>query len=178
MGSSCASFPSFEHLAAFHDDATAGHLGFHKTYECIRSRFFLPGLSTSVAKYVASSPPSHHRKRSTSPPAGLLQPVPCPATSFEVVGIDLYGPLPMTATDHRWIVKAFDHLTRYAETAPLRSASAADVAHFFLHNILLRHGALGVRLSDRGKSFLSQVLYDVLQAVHLSQNDIELPSPN
>lgn len=74
----------------------------------------------------------------------------------------------MTATDLCWIVKAVDHLTRYAETAPLRSASAADVAHFFLHNILLRHGALGVLLSYRGKSFLSQVLSDVLQAANTS----------
>lgn len=155
-------------LQAFHDDATAGHLGFQKTYDRVRGHFFWPGLSTSVAKYVASCAPCQHRKRSTSAPAGLLQPVPCPATPFEVVGIDLYGPLPTTATGNRWIVTAVDHLTRYAETAPLHSASAGDVADFFLRNILLRHGAPRVLLSDRGKTFLSQVLAEVLRACNTS----------
>lgn len=105
-------------LEAFHDDATAGHFGFQKTYERIRSRFFWPGLSTSVAKYVASCTSCQHRKRSTSRPAGLLQPLPCPSVPFDTVGIDLYGPLPPTSAGYRWIVTAVDHLTRYAETAP------------------------------------------------------------
>lgn len=37
-------------LDALHDDPTAGHLGFQKTYDRVRGRFFWPGLSTSVAK--------------------------------------------------------------------------------------------------------------------------------
>lgn len=93
-------------LEALHDDATAGHLGFQKTYDRVRTRFFWPGLSTSVAKYVASCPSCQHRKRSTSPPAGMLQPTPCPSAPFEAVGIDLYGPLPSTSDGCRWIITA------------------------------------------------------------------------
>lgn len=118
-------------LKVFHDDATAGHLGFHKTYHRIKGRFFWPGLSTSVSKYVASCAPCQHRKRPTSPPAGKLQPLPCPSAPFEVVGIDLYGPLPVTPAGYRWVVTAVDHLTRYAETAPLRTGCAVEVAEFF-----------------------------------------------
>lgn len=151
-------------LEALHDDATAGHLGFSKTYERVRSRFFWPGLSTCVARYVASCPSCQQRKRSTSPPAGLLQPLPCPSMPFQTVGIDLYGPLPCTAAGYRWIVTAVDHLTRYAETVPIRSGCAAEVADFFLHAILLRHGAPGVLLSDRGRVFLSSIVEDVLRA--------------
>lgn len=151
-------------LETFHDDPTAGHFGFHKTYERIRSRFSWPGLATSVAKYVASCSICQHRKRLTSPPAGLLQPVPCPEAPFAVVGIDLYGPLPLSAGGKRWIVTAVDHLTRYAETAALPSGSAAEVASFFLEAIFLRHGAPRILLSDRGRTFLSKLLDDVLRA--------------
>lgn len=150
-------------LEALHDDPSAGHLGFHKTYNRIRSRFFWPGLSTSVAQYIASCARCQRRKRSTSLPAGLLQPIPCPATPFDTVGIDLVGPLPITPAGCRWIVTAVDHLTRYAETAPLKSGSASDVAAFFLEAIVLRHGAPRVLLSDRGKVFLSAMLEDVLK---------------
>lgn len=153
-------------LEALHDDATAGHLGFEKTYDRVRSRFFWPGLSTSVAKYVASCAPCQHRERSTSPPAGLLHPVPCPSVPFEAVGIDLYGPLPRTSNGSRWVVTAVDHLTRYAETAPLTSGCAHEVADFILRNIILRHGAPRVLLSDRGKTFLSQVVAQVLRAAN------------
>lgn len=121
-------------------------------------------MSTTVAKYVASCDSCQHRKRSTSPPAGFLQPLPCPATPFEFVGIDLYGPLPLTLSGHRWIVTAVDHLTRYAETAPLRSGAASEVADFFLQSIVLRHGAPRFLLSDRGKTFISHILDEVLRA--------------
>lgn len=151
-------------LEAFHDDATAGHLGYQKTYDRIRARFFWPGMSTSVSKYVASCTSCQRRKRPTSPPAGQLQPISCPAEPFEVVGIDLYGPLPRTPTGYRWIVTAVDHLTRYSETAPLRTGCAEEVASFFLHRIVLRHGAPRVLLSDRGRTFLSNIVAEVLHA--------------
>lgn len=153
-------------LKALHDDATAGHLGFEKTYDRVRSRFFWPGLFASVAKYVASYAPRQHRKRSTSPPAGLLHRVPCPSVPFETMDIDLYGPLPPTSNGCRWIVTAVYHLTRYAETVPLPPACAHEVADFTLRNIILRHGAPRVLLSDRGKTFLSQVLAEVLRAAN------------
>lgn len=110
-----------EVLEAFYDDTTAGHLGFHKTYDKIRSRCTWSGLSSTVAKYVTSCSLCQSRKRPA--PAGLLQPLPCPASPFEVVGIDLYGPLPKTSNGNRWIVTAVDHLTRYAERATPHSHS-------------------------------------------------------
>lgn len=94
----------------------------------------------------------------------MLQPLPCPSAPFEVVGIDLYGPLPISTAGHRWVVTAVDHLTRYAETAPLRTGCAVEVAEFFLRSIFLRHGPPRVLLSDRGKTFLSATLAEVLRA--------------
>lgn len=153
-----------EILEAFHDAATAGHLAFRKTYDRVKSRFFWPGLATSVAKYVASCAACQLRKHKTTVPEGLLQPMPCPSAPFHVVGIDLYGPLPLTTAGNRWVVTAVDHLTRYAETAPLRTGCASEVAHFFLKDLFLRHGPPRILLSDRGKTFLSTMLNEVLRA--------------
>lgn len=59
---------------------------------------------------------------------------------------------------------AVDHLSRYAETAALSSATAEDLANSFISNTLLRHGAPAVFLSDRGRQFLSQILEAILKA--------------
>lgn len=128
-------------LTALQDDATPGTLRFQKTYDRVRTRYFRPGMSSSVARYVVSCVPCQHRKRRTSPPVGPLQPLSCPGAPFETVDIDLYGPVPVTPGGYRWIVTAVDHLTRYAETAPVRTGCASEIAHFFLHAIPLRHGA-------------------------------------
>lgn len=97
-------------------------------YDRIRARFFWPGMSTSVSKYIASCTSCQRRKRPTSPSAGQLHPIPCSAEPFEVVGTDLYGPIPAAFTGYRWVVTAVDHLTRNAETAPVRTGCAEEVA--------------------------------------------------
>lgn len=151
-------------LESLHDDPTAGHLGLFKTYCRVRERYFWPGMYTAVTKYVSSCLVCQKHKCRTSAPTGQLLPPRCPSQPFEIVGIDLFGPLPRTVNGKRWVVTAVDHLTRYAETAALPTGSATEVADFFVHQLLLRHGAPRVLLSDRGRTFLSQTVQEVLAA--------------
>lgn len=61
---------------------------------------------------------------------------------------------------------ATDYLTRYAETKALPRGTAAEVANFFLSNIVLRHGAPAIVLTDRGTSFTAEFLQEVLRLTH------------
>lgn len=117
-----------------------------------------------MQRYVQACAECQRRKRPTQAPSGLLQPLPCPSRPFERVGIDLIGPLHTSSSGNRWVVVAIDHLTRYAETSALPTATADDVATFFLTNILLRHGAPHTLLSDRGRVFLSALVQGLLAA--------------
>lgn len=153
-----------EILQCFHDHPTAAHFGLFKTYARIRQRYFWPGMYRTVANYVQSCAPCQLRKRPSSPSSGLLQPIEPPRHPFEVVGIDIFGPLPLSAAQHRYIVVAIDHATRYVETASLYDATAEAIAPFILNNVILRHGAPRVLISDRGKSFLSRTVEAILQA--------------
>lgn len=56
-----------------------------------------------------------------------------------------------------------DYLTRYAETACVPAATAQEAANFFLHQILLRHGAPQAIISDRGTSFVAKLLDELLR---------------
>ena len=81
------------------------------------------------------------------------------------IGIDFLGPFPVSTTNNRWIIVAIDYMTRYAETTSVPQATALEVANFFLHSILLRHGAPQSITSDRGTPFIANLLNEVLQLV-------------
>lgn len=154
-------------LQTLHDDPTSGHLGFFKTYERIRPKFFWPSLYKSVHKYVSSCRMCQQRKPAPAS-AGRLQPLSQPHHPFERVGIDLFGPLPLSASGNRWIVTAIDHSTRYVVASALPTATATDIANFFIRHILLQHGAPRVLLSDRGSQFVAQILKEVLATCSVS----------
>lgn len=152
-----------EIIQAHHDDPAAGHLGFSKTYFKIRRNYFWTAMTRTISKYVRACHQCQTRKTPTTKPPGLLQPLVPPDRPFQRVGIDFLGPFPRSATNNKWIIVAIDHLTRYAETKCVPAANAQEVAHFFLHSILLRHGAPQQIISDRGTPFVSKVLEDVLR---------------
>ncbi|UYV71900.1 hypothetical protein LAZ67_9000991, partial [Cordylochernes scorpioides] len=87
-----------ELLKSLHDAPTAGHLGFSKTYERVKNKYFWPGLLRDIRKYVAHCKECQRKKQSTQKPPGLLKAIP-PATSpFQRVGMDLLGRFPKSDT--------------------------------------------------------------------------------
>lgn len=73
----------------------------------------------------------------------------------------------MSNDGNRWVVVCVDHYTRYAETKALPTATAPDIASFFLEQVILRHGAPRELLSDRGSAFLSTIVTELLQACQI-----------
>lgn len=155
-----------EILYACHDETTAGHLGVSRTLARIRQKYYWPKLLRTVQHYVKSCRECQRRKVPPLKPAGLLQPVKPPTSPFQQVGMDLLGPFPTSTKGNRWIVVATDYLTRYAETASVPRATAAEVAQFFVHNIVLRHGAPQIVITDRGTAFTADLTQSVMILTH------------
>lgn len=80
--------------------------------------------------------------------------------------MDLLGPFPTSSSENKWIIVATDYLTRYAETEAVPRGTAFEVARFFVHDIVLRHGAPAVLITDRGAAFTAELLQQVAKLTH------------
>ena len=88
---------------------------------------------------------------------------------FHKIGIDIKGPLPITKEGNRYIIVAMDYLTKWPEAKAIKNMKAETVVEFIYKEIICRHGTPLEILSDRGKSFMNQVvdnLCDKFQTKH------------
>ena len=154
-------------LKYFHDAPISGHLGFVKTLDRIRRRYYWKGLYRSVKHYVSHCKECQRRKHVPQLPPGHLVPIPPAAAPFHRVGIDLLGRFPKSTTGNRWIIVCTDYLTRYAVTKPVPTAEAPEIAKFLVEDIILKHGAPRVMISDRGKVFQSKLVSEVMSRCNI-----------
>ena len=78
-----------------------------------------------------------------------------------IVAVDVLGPFPLSSKGSRYIVVFSDYLTRWVEAFPVPSVQATVIARLLVDEIISRHGAPRVLLSDRGTNFLSKVAAEV-----------------
>lgn len=149
-------------LKYFHDAPTSGHLGFAKTFDRIRRRYHWPRLYRSVRQYVGHCRECQRRKHMPQQPPGHLIPIPPAVSPFQRIGIDLLGRFPKSTNGNKWIIVCTDYLTRYAVTKAVPTAEAPEIAQFLVDDIILKHGAPRVMISDRGKVFQSRLVSEVI----------------
>ncbi|GFX95317.1 transposon Tf2-8 polyprotein [Trichonephila clavipes] len=154
-------------LRHFHDAPTAGHLGFAKTYDRIRKRFYWPGMYRNVVRYVMHCRECQRRKSVPQRPPGRLVPIPPAIAPFHRIGIDLLGRFPKSVHGNKWIIVCTDYSTRYAITKALPTAEVDEIAKFLLEEIVLRHGAPRVIITDRGAVFRSRLVSSLVDLCNI-----------
>ena len=91
-----------------------------------------------------------------------MQSMPIPSAPFELVGVDIIGPLPPTKTrKNKYILVFTDYLTRWVEAFAMPNQKAITVARKLVEEIICRHGAPVMLLSDQGSNFLSKLAHNV-----------------
>lgn len=148
-----------ELLQAYHDDATAGHLGASKTKKQIGRSYFWPSLSRDVKKYVHTCAVCQRTKASTQRTLGLLAPLPTPTRPWQEISMDFVVKLPSSfnPTSQKTcdaILVIVDRYTKYAlyyaTTTKLSSSGLADILY---SGLFPQFGIPEGIVSDRGSVF-------------------------
>ncbi|CAG9093180.1 unnamed protein product [Plutella xylostella] len=166
-------------LKSCHDIPIAGHLGVDRTTYRITGNYYWNGLRKDVIKYVKSCIECQRYKPTNQKPAGLYQST-ANNQRFEVLSIDLFGPLPKAPTNEKWIFIVEDTASRWIEIFAIKEATATVCATILLNQIFLRYGLPRKISSDNGVQFISAVMQKLTYCLGIQHifSPVYHPEPN
>ncbi|GFU58709.1 transposon Ty3-I Gag-Pol polyprotein [Trichonephila clavipes] len=130
----------------------------------------------NVVRYVMHCRECQRRKSVPQRPPGRLVPIPPAIAPFHRIGIDLLGRFPKSAHGNKWIIWYWDRTRDQASHDPipiplgyrgLPTAEVAEIAKFLLEEIVLRHGAPRVIITDRGAVFRSRLVSSLVDLCNI-----------
>lgn len=157
-----------EILAKYHDSPESAHYGAERTYYKVSKKFYWPGMRNDIKKYVQNCAACQRYKADNQKPTGLLQ-TPVLSQRFEVIAIDLFGPLPKGPNGETWIFIVEDCASRWIELIPLTQATAENCALALINDIFLRYGLCRRIISDNGTQFISAIMQKICYCFNIEQ---------
>lgn len=145
-----------EIIREHHDPPTSGHAGIFKTYCRLMQKYYWPKMKADVAVYVRSCQTCLAHKPEQKSPAGLMVSHREAKKPWELVSVDLVGPLPRSTSGYTYILSVQDYFSKFCLFIPLRKATAKAVVRNLEDQVFLMFGVPHVLLTDNGKVFVSR----------------------
>jgi hypothetical protein len=138
-----------------HAGTNGGHFGLEATYLKLKENFYWPRMYKIIEDFVHTCPICQRRgkpkKNNTLTPIKVSEP-------FELIGIDLIGPLEITSSGNRYIIVMTEYLTKWVEAKAIPDKKASTVAKFLHNDVIARFGTPKRILSDQGSEFLNETI--------------------
>jgi len=148
-------------LLDMHDQTLAAHLGFTKTYNKVKQRYFWSSMARDIRNYIASCELCTQRKSKRRKELAPLIPLPVVGYPFERVSTDFLGPLPKTKSGNQHILTFTDHYSKWPIFVAVKDTSAKTVADALWDHVITQHGCPRFLLSDRGASYMSELVREI-----------------
>ena len=158
-----------ETLQELHKGVVGGHLGFEKTLEKVKERFYWPGQYKDVQEWCWTYAICAARKTPTPKPKAALQPVSV-GYPMELVAIDILGPLPQSEAGNIYILVVGDYFTKWMEAYPILNQEAETVAKKLVDEFFCRFSIPKQLHSDQGRQFESQLVIQVCKLLHIAKS--------
>jgi len=102
---------------------------------------------------------------------GLLQPLQSAMSPFEKIGIDTLGPFRRSQSGNEKIIVITGYMSKWAIAKAVPRENAGEIAQLLIDEVILKFGAPEVIISDRGKSFNTELmknLYREFNSKHIA----------
>lgn len=150
-------------LAKCHSEPTSGHFGIFKTYKRLSLSYFWPKMYADVVKHVSACEVCLAYKHVTHRVLGTMgRPKDC-CRPFQMLSIDLVGPLPKTRKQHCYIFVVTCCFSKYCLIFPLRRATAQAVSQIIEDDVFLVHGIPQTIVLDNGTQFNSNEMLNLFK---------------
>lgn len=139
----------------YHDHYTAGHPGIEETLRAIKERYYWPHMNHFVTDHITNCRICIANKRGPPQTKAPLR-AHAPQRPFEVISVDVIGPMNTTRAGNRFGIVAQDLFSRWTEVRAVPNASTERIT-LFLEGIFQRFGYPMAILTDNGPQFKSRI---------------------
>lgn len=141
-----------------HDPPTCGHLGIYKTINRISDKYYWPSMKADVARYIARCTVCLETKPLQKKAAGLLlSRTPTLTKPWQLLSIDVVGPLPRSSSGHSYILSVSDCFSKFCLLFPMRNMLATTIVKRLEEDVFLVFGVPLTILTDNGVQFKSHI---------------------
>ncbi|XP_049328588.1 gypsy retrotransposon integrase-like protein 1 [Astyanax mexicanus] len=151
----------------FHSSGIGAHCGQIKTRDAISQRFYWPGMSGDIEKWVSQCTVCQKNKRDIKA-STEYKPIKT-KVPFELVGMDLIGKLVKTEQNHQYICVIIDYCTRWTQAYALKSKSAEEVTQSILKFVYQFEVPKRI-LTDQGREFVNAINSQVCEVLGIRRS--------
>ena len=144
-------------LQQFHDEL--GHPGAARMIYTVGKYYTWKGMRKDITTFATTCSHCQKRKSATQVVQNPLVSVyPRMFRPFDRCHMDLFGELPETAGGYKYVLVFKCALTKWVEYFPLRSKEAKEIAECYVDEIVMRHCAPRILITDAGNEFNNRIL--------------------
>jgi RNase H-like domain found in reverse transcriptase/Reverse transcriptase (RNA-dependent DNA polymerase)/Integrase zinc binding domain/Integrase core domain len=150
-------------FAECHDHPKAGHFGIFKTQRRIAEKYYWPRMARDVKAYVSNCDVCKACKPAKTNKTYLMGKYKEVHEPWQMISIDLMGPLPRSSAGHAWLLVITDWFTKYPILTPLRQASAKKVVEVLEIKVFLEQRVPEIIIADNGSQFAGKEFNELLR---------------
>jgi len=140
-----------------HSSLLGAHLGIGKTINRVTSEFWWSGVNDQVKRYRWSCDTCQKSaKKGREVTKAPIQSLPIVGKPFDMIYVDIVGPLNVTESNNRFILTVIDMATKFPEAVSLKKCDSVSVAESLFE--IFKNFDVSKRIhSDRGPCFVSSL---------------------
>lgn len=150
-------------IISAHEPPTSGHVGVYKTFSKIAERYYWPKMRSDIANFVRHCSTCAAHKPSQLKPTDKMVSHPKISRPWEMISMDLVGPLPRSKHGNTFILNVTDYLSKFTLLFPLRKATGEAVVKKIENEVFLMYGVPRTIICDNGPQFRSREFGKLVQ---------------
>ena len=128
-------------------------------YKDMKQRVYWPGMKRDITQYCQSCIPCQIVKGKNAKHK-VLKLFSC-NKPFQIIALDLVGPLPVTSSENIYILSIIDRFSRMCRIIPIPNIHTATIVKNLLDHWIFIYGCPEQILSDRGSQFISHIFIEL-----------------